>query len=91
MIEDNQGHSDESLTEFQRSIELLGRLNHDLPGDESIRADLALAHHYLAKKLMKKGSPEEVLGHQRAAIELRKSLAAEFPKQWSHRVDLCSA
>jgi len=88
MIQDNQGHSDESLTEFQRSIDLLAQLNHELPGDEGIRADLALAHHYLAKTLMKKGSPEEVLGHQRAAIEIRKGLAAEFPKQLSHRVDL---
>ncbi len=88
MIEDNQGRSDESLTEFQRSIDLLVRLNRDLPEDEDVRADLALAHHYLAKKLMKKGTPEEVLRHQRAAIELRKSLAADFPKQLSHRIDL---
>ena len=88
MIQDNQGHSDLSVTEFQRSINLLDQLNRDLPGAEGIRADLALAHHYLAKMLMKKGSPEEALGHQRAAIELRTCLAAEFPKQLTHRVDL---
>ena len=89
MNQDNQGHSEESVKMFQRSIGLLEELNRDLPGDEGSRADLALAHHYLAKTLMKKGSPEEVLGHQRAAIELRKGLAAEFPRQLSHRVDLC--
>ena len=88
MNQDNQGHSEESVKMFQRSIGLLDQLNRDLPGDEGSRADLALAHHYLAKTLMKKGSPEEALAHQRAAIELRKGLAAEFPKQLSHRVDL---
>ena len=88
MNQDNQGHSEESVTMFQRSIGLLDQLNRDLPGDEGSRADLALAHHYLAKTLMKKGSPDEMLAHQRAAIELRKGLAAEFPKQLSHRVDL---
>ncbi len=88
MNQDNQGHSEESVKMFERSIGLLDQLNRDLPGDEGSRADLALAHHYLAKTLMKKGSPEEVLAHQRAAIELRKGLAAEFPKQLSHRVDL---
>ena len=37
---------------------------------------------------MKQGSPEEALRHQRAAIDLRKSLAEEFPKQLSYRIDL---
>ena len=37
---------------------------------------------------MKRGSPEEAVRHQRAAIDLRKSLAEEFPKQLSYRVDL---
>ncbi len=88
MNQDNQGQSEQSVKMFERSIGLLDQLNRDLPGDEGSRADLALAHHYLAKTLMKKGSPEEVLAHQRAAIELRKGLAAEFPKQLSHRVNL---
>ncbi len=88
MNQDNQGRSEESVKMFQRSIGLLDQLNRDLPGDEGGRADLGLAHHYLAKTLMKKGSPEEALVHQRAAIDLRRGLAADFPKQLSHRVGL---
>ena len=37
---------------------------------------------------MKQGSPEEAMRHQRAAIDLRKGLAEEFPKQLSYRIDL---
>ena len=88
MNQDNQGRSEESVKMFQRSIGLLEKLNRDLPGDGGIRAELALAHHYLAKTLMKKGSPEEVLAHQRAAIKLREGLVAEFRERLSHRVDL---
>ena len=79
MIQFEQGQSDESLRSFERSIALLDQLDHDQPGDPATRADLALAHHYLALALMKRGSPEEAIRHQRAAIELRKSLAEEFP------------
>ena len=67
---------------------LLDQLNRDQPGDPRGRADLALAHHYMAKTLMKQGSPEEAMRHQRAAIDLRKGLAEEFPKQLSYRIDL---
>ena len=45
-------------------------------------------HHYLARQLGYQGSPEESLRHQRAAIDLRKRLAEEFPDQLSYRVDL---
>ena len=37
---------------------------------------------------MKQGSAEEAVRHQQAAIDLRKSLAEEFPKQLSYRIDL---
>jgi eukaryotic-like serine/threonine-protein kinase len=88
MIEANQGQSDESLSMFERSIDVLDQLNRDLPRDEGSRAELALAHHYMAKTLMQKGSPEVVLRHQRAAIDLRTGLVEESPRKLSYRIDL---
>ena len=80
---------EESVKMFQRSLGLLDQLNFaTCPERKAVAPISPFAHHYLAKMLMEKGSPEEVLRHQTAAIELRKSLAAEFPKQLSHRVDL---
>ena len=60
----------------------------DRPGDPATRADSALAHHYLSLALLNRGSPEEAIRHQRAAIELRKGLAEEFPTRLSYRIDL---
>jgi len=88
MIQADHAESDKSLSSFGHSIALLDQLNRDQPGDPRGRADLALAHHYMALTLMKQGSAEEAVRHQRAAIDLRKSLAEEFPKQLSYRIDL---
>ncbi len=88
MIEFEQGHSDESLRSFERSLTLLDRLVRDRPEDPKTRADAALAHHYLSLALLNRGSPEEATRHQRAAIDLRKGLAEEFPTKMSYRIDL---
>jgi tetratricopeptide (TPR) repeat protein len=88
MIQVDQGQPNKSLKSFERSIALLGQLNRDQPGDPRCRADLALAHHYLAKTLMSQSNSDGALLHQQAAIDLRKSLAEEFPKQLSYRIDL---
>ena len=69
MIQANQGQSDKSLSSFERSIALLDQLNRDQPGDQAIRADLALAHHYLANTLMKqaksgRGDASPTSGHR---------------------------
>ena len=88
MIQGNQGHSDESLSRFGQSIDLLDRLNGELPGDEGTRAELALAHHYLAKTLMQRRSPAEALHHQQAAIDLRTGLVEDFPKKLPYRIEL---
>jgi tetratricopeptide (TPR) repeat protein len=88
MIQANQGQSEKSLAAFSRAIALLDQLDHDRPGDQKCRADLALAHHYMAKKLREQGSLDRAIRHQRLAIDLRKSLAEEFPKQLPYRIDL---
>ncbi len=88
MIQANHGQSDESLTSFERSIALLNQLQRDPPRDSAIRADLALAHHYMASNLHGHGKPDEAIHHQRAAIALLESLSAEFPNQLSYRIEL---
>ncbi len=88
IIQDDQGQKDKSLGAFERSIALLDQLNRDQPGDPRVRADLALAHHYLAKTLISLPNSDGAFAHQQAAIDLRKSLAEEFPKQLSYRIDL---
>ncbi len=80
--------SDESLSLFERSIALLNQLEHDQPGDLRIRADLALAHHYLGTYFQQHGNLGAAKSHTRAAIDLRESLVREFPNDISHRVDL---
>ena len=88
MIKAKNVQSDESLGLFERSIALLNQLEHDQPGDSHIRADLAVAHHYLATYLQQHGNLPGAILHKRAAIDLRKSLAQDFPNQFSHRIDL---
>ncbi len=88
MIHADHGELDRSLSLFRRSIVLLDQLNRDQSGDPRGRADLALAHHYMAKTLMNQSNSNGALLHQRAAIDLRKGLAEEFPTQLSYRVDL---
>ncbi len=88
MIQVDQGQTDKSLNSFDRSIALLNQLNRDQPSDPRGRADLALAHHYMAKTLMSQSNSDGALLHQHAAIDLRKNLAEEFPEQFSYRVDL---
>jgi eukaryotic-like serine/threonine-protein kinase len=88
MIQAEHGESDKSLSSFGRSILLLDQVNRDQPDDPRGRADLALAHHHMARKLMKHGSEEEAVRHQRAAIDLRKGLAEEFREHLAYRIDL---
>ncbi len=88
MIQFEQGKSDESLSTFERSIALLDRLERDRPGDRAIRADSAIAHHYLSLVLLNRGNRNEAMRHQKAAIELRKGLAEELPTRLSYQIDL---
>ncbi len=88
MIQFDQGQSDESLRSFERSIVLLDQLERDRPGDRAIRADSALARHYLSLGLLKLGKREEAARHQSAAIEIRKALVGEFPTRLSYQIDL---
>jgi serine/threonine protein kinase/tetratricopeptide (TPR) repeat protein len=88
MIQFEQGRSDESLRSFERSIALLDQLD---AIDPAIRADRALAHHYLSLALLNRQGPQEAMHHQRVAIELREGLAAEFPARLSYRIDLASS
>jgi eukaryotic-like serine/threonine-protein kinase len=88
MIQADHGMADQSLRSFEQGIALLEPFARDEPGGPASRADLALAHHYVAVRFMRQASPEEALRHQRAAIDLRKGLADEFPRQLSYRIDL---
>ena len=85
MIQFDHGQPEVSMRSFERSIALLDQLD---ATDPATRVDSALAHHYLSLALLKRGSPAEAIRHQRAAIELRKALAEEFPTRLSYRIDL---
>ena len=88
MIQADHAELEKALRSFGDSIALLDEISRDQPGDPRIRADLALGHHYMAKALLGQSNTDLALLHQQAAIDHRKSLADEFPKQFSYRIDL---
>ena len=62
MIQFDQGQSDESVRSFERSIGAAGSARSRPTWRRGRSAPIsALAHHYLAQTLMKRGSPEEAI------------------------------
>ncbi len=85
-LESESGRNDEAADHFRRAIALMEPMA--AGRDEKARADLAFAHHYLARSLEKRGLLEEAEAHQRRAIELREALAAEQPDDPARGIDL---
>jgi serine/threonine-protein kinase len=88
-MEDDRGRIGEATTLFHRAIELLEPLASMRAAATPPRADLAFAHHYLARTLSNRSSLfEEAQQHLGRAIELREALAAEHTNDPAYNTEL---
>ena len=88
-LESDSGRNDEAIAHFRRAIALLEPMAAGRDGATTVRADLAFAHHYLARTLASaRGASEEGERHLRRAIELREALAAEYPDDPAYGTEL---
>ena len=79
-LESDSGRNDDTIAHLRRAIALLEPVAAGRDGGTRARADLAFAHHYLARTLASgRGQLEEGERHLRRAIELRNALAAKHP------------
>ena len=91
-LESDSGRNDEAIAHFRRAIALLEPTAAWRDGATTVRADLAFAHHYLARMLASaRGASEEGERHLRRAIELREALAAENPDDPAYGTELSTS
>jgi serine/threonine-protein kinase len=88
-LEGERGRHDDAIALYHRAIGLLEPLAEGQAPSPRSRADLAFAHHYLARSLgLASGRPEEAERHLRRAIELRQALADDHPDDPAYGTEL---
>jgi eukaryotic-like serine/threonine-protein kinase len=88
-LEFDSGRHDEAVAHFRDAITLLESMAGGRDATTRARADLAFAHHYLARTLaIGLGRLDEGERHLRRAIELHDALAAEHSDDPKHGTEL---
>jgi serine/threonine-protein kinase len=88
-LEADRGRNGEAIALFRGAIELLEPIAAEQAPAPRPRADLAFAHHYLARYVVHAlGRFEESERHLHRAIELGEALAAEYPDDPAYGTEL---
>jgi serine/threonine-protein kinase len=83
----SSGRFTEARSSYESARTLLEPLVEDDPKGWC-RVNLAWAHHHLGLIASQTGNPSEAIAHHRQALELRRSLVAEFPTASGYRDSL---